>query len=466
MTKRAEQYANAQEVRDIKDYSEFTQEEQAEHLDPRIARLDHKNSETIMSYGKESLLELGQVSAGMSKEIEKQDAFITKFQGISESIVEMDFQGLQEQFSGVQKNAAKAVNFVKKNPGKAAATGGALVVAGPLAAAAAAGAAFGIPWAKKKAEQRKMPEYEREAEQFVESLRGKIAKTTEIFDDLEEANENASNIMAGVNTLMGVRVTAHKAVTFDIIAAIEVRRRWEDDLLPKLEAKQADDYTDERFVEIEDTKNSIRLLDRRITDMISSRALGKQSFIELNNMKNLMQEAKISINGHLEISKPTFEALVAQAGLQLMSQAVAKTLAETGRLGDSLVIQSVELSERTTQMIADQSGRGAVGADTVIEAMQRTTANIEKQTLAIAQQGEAARESQLKLLQASQENTEKLNKSFGQAASLALSAPEKPAAEEQDNKQGAVLEGEIIAPKPKKEPKKKQTAAAPSPANG
>lgn len=345
-------------------------------LDGLINEIDFNDLDTISNFGRGRTDEMMNLAIEILENEDMDGSLTSKYNDAKKEVEKIkndDFFG--QVASLADRQAGKAVDFVKNNPGKAAAVGaaglGALVV-GPLVAAGGAAAAFVGSKLWKRKQENQEDELRREAHNLAKELKNMRARGDKAFGALEESaqqiHERHDNSKRAVATLL----LGHRRTCVFLSAAREVERRIEQEILPVIKAEYQKNQTEELKAQLEIMTNALEAVGFRVNSLQTAYATSVGEAQRQRNMQRALAMTDMKIKDHLTETRAQWTFRLSQSIETLRTLAIIETVDDMDKLSDEMVEAGSDMDQVTGALVKRSAERAAVDPKLVAQALERT----------------------------------------------------------------------------------------------
>lgn len=362
---------------EIPDYDTAAPDVKA-RMDDIIAKFDPYDVNHAIEFGNDAVKKNSGVVDDILKKSQETGVFVKDIENLPEMLDALDLGSLA---SRAAKFAKQGASVVAKNPGKAAATVGALAFLGPIYALATAAGAYGAGKIKGKISK------EDQLEKLEEDLRDSVVETAKIVDQLSTFQGKLPEMQTDIQRLARVRIEAHGELGVYVGAGREILRRLDCDTIPEAATRFTvhggqQDQEDVRVLQL-----SRRLLDQRVTDLTSTMTLGINAAVTLADMRDILGTMSLKASSHLSTSVPLWSMQIAEGGIVLGAFKGMKALNAADQHGDKMVDGFGQLHLGLRDMAKASAGRGIYDPEKIITATGKLATALRSDATALGQIG-------------------------------------------------------------------------------
>ncbi len=362
---------------EIPDYDTATPDVKA-RMDEIIAAFNPYDVNSAIEYGNAAVKKNSGVVEDILKKSQETGTFVKEIEDLPDMLDALDLGSLA---SRAAKIAKKGAGVIAKNPGKAAATVGALAFLGPVYALATAAGAYGASKIKGKIKP------EDQLEQLEQDLRDSVVETAKIVDQLSTFQGKLPEMQTDIQRLARVRIEAHGDLGVYVGAGREILRRLDRDTLPEAATRFAKNGGQQDQEDVRVLQLSRRLLDQRVTDLTSTMTLGVNAAVTLADMRDILGTMSLKAASHLSTSVPLWSMQIAEGGIVLGAFKGMKALGAADRHGDQMVEGFGQLHLGLRGMAKASADRGIYDPAKIIAATGKLAQALREDATAIGQIG-------------------------------------------------------------------------------
>lgn len=423
-----------------------------ELMDGLKDQIDLENLDTIVEFGQNRSSEVLELSEDIIEAGEEETFFSTQIDSLKDEASKLANDDLFSRVSNFADGAAgKTVDYIKDNPGKAAAVGGAgalALITGPfIAAGAGAAALFGGKYFKKKKEQAEDP-LRLEAAALSDELKKMKKDGERAFADLEKAADQLDIIRDNAKKMIETGLLEHRRTSLFAGVMVEVERIVTQELLPQLQAQakeeeaQNGEISDNLSAQIDKVNAANTAIQMRLKSLTVAHARGVIDASSERARLGALARVDMKIKDHLTETRQQWKKNIAQSVETLRFTSVLKAADELDNLSDNMQTAKDDMQDVQARLVNRTTSRAAVDDKLLIESLQKT----KKTNLLLGGKGSAESQASRKLLKAAVKD---LNESDDAERKKKLLPPSEKSrrtkASEQDNKKP-----KLAAPKKKR----------------
>ena len=361
-----------------------TQEILREIMDGLKDQIDIKDLDTIKSFGKGRSVEIDELADARIEAGKKESFFSTEVDSLRKHAEKLKDDDIFSKVKNFADSAAgNAVDFVKENPGKAAAgagVGALALITGPfIAAGAGAAALFGGKLFKNKKNQAE-DSLRLEAAALADELKKMEKDGVKAFEKLEEAEAQLGTVPENEKLKIAKGLKAHRRTSLYLGVMSEVERRVIDEVLPGLKAKaeeekvQTGDISDDTSATIDLVNAAIGVISGKVESLNVSHARGVIMASRARARLGSLARVDMKISDHLTETRLQWKQNIADSYDSLRFSAILEAADDMDQLSDNMQIASDDMEMVNAKLLNRTTGRAAVDPKLLIESLKTTKA--------------------------------------------------------------------------------------------
>ncbi len=363
-----------------------TQQMLRDLMDGLMNEIDFNDLNTISNFGRDRSDEMMKLSLEILDSEDAEGNISKKYTEAKQHVEAIKNDDFFSQVAGLaDRQAGKAVDFVKKNPGKTAAAGaagvGALIVGAPIAIGGAALAYVGSKFWKKK-EENAQDELRKEANNLAKELKRMRERGDKAFAALEESAEAMHERHSNSKRAIAALLLQHRRTCVFLSAAKEIERRIEVDILPVIktaynEAVKAGGPSEDLKAQLETMANAHEAITFRVNSLQTAYATSVAEAQRQRNLQIALAKTDMKIKDHLTETKSQWTFRLGQSIETLRTLSIIEAVDDMDKLSDEMVVAGSDMDQVTGALVKRSSERAAVDPALVAEALAKTAKTAE-----------------------------------------------------------------------------------------
>src|SRR5699024_5204516 len=253
----------------------------------------------------------------------------------------------------------------------------------------------------------------------VDKIKNEIVKTNDAIQSDNELLEDFFNI--------------NRNYYYDITNEIASAELKKDEIIKSVipELEEASQYgSKESFQKLQDAKDGVNTLDKKITDLMSTRAVAVQSGMTIRMMQNMNNDLTSKLSNAVTQSIPLWKNQLTQNIALARQRSAVKAANSLQQLTEEMIVDNAEKTKYNATHLAKSDGQGIASVESLQEAQDRLNEAVQE-TIRINDENARKRQTEKEKLKAMTHNRNQYSttslKHF--AAQPSMKSLEKPNAE-------------------------------------